>query len=114
MDYNVKVDNETEKYGYVTGSIEDFQWFALVHQQPVDYGIQVASLQKGGGRIARLCIYKDVDLILDTEDSESIDVVRYVYADYKHEWEVLSGEYLTLIETLVRYLDRRYSIALVK
>ncbi|ABR47599.1 hypothetical protein Amet_1399 [Alkaliphilus metalliredigens QYMF] len=102
----IKVWEGKNRYGYIKGEIDSFHWYALVHKDEVDFGIDPYSLDVGIGRVSRLCIYKDVPMANYTK--------RLIYANYKRQWDVLNKSYETMIKELVNYLERRYSIRLVK
>ncbi|MBM7616318.1 hypothetical protein [Alkaliphilus hydrothermalis] len=106
MSWNIKISNSRNRYGYIKGEIDHFSWYALVHKDVVDYGINPYTLEEGQGRISRLCIYKDIPMSAYTK--------RLIYANYKRKWEVFNNSYEVMIRELVEYLDRIYSIKLVK
>ncbi len=106
MSWNIKVFQGKNRYGYIKGEIDHFSWYALVHKETVDYGITPYNLEAGKGRISRLCIYKDIPMSAYTK--------RLIYANYKRKWEVFNSSYEAMIRELVEYLDRVYSIKLVK
>ncbi|KAB3529877.1 DUF7678 domain-containing protein [Alkaliphilus serpentinus] len=106
MSWSIKLSPGKNRYGYIKGEIDHFQWYALVHKDNVDYGIDPISLNEGTGRISRLCIYKDIPMSSYTK--------RLIYANYKRKWDVFNSSYEDMIRYLVEYLDRIYSIRLVK
>lgn len=114
--YNIKIDDGKYKYkyGYIRGKIDNFYWYALVHRSEMDYGINPMDLQSGYGRVSRLCIYKEVIEQGGNPYSPSCDIKRYIYVNYKREWEILNSNYVEMTKQLVNYLDRRYSLKLVK
>ena len=106
MSLNIKICNSKNRYGYIQGEIEDFYWYALVHRNEVEHGINPDNLDAGNGRVSRLCIYKDIPMTNYTK--------RLIYANYKRHWEVFNTRHEEIIRVLVEYLDKRYSIRLVK
>lgn len=112
--YNIKIDNGTYKNGYIKGRIGNFYWYALVHRDKVDYGIDPINLKSGQGRLSRLCIYKEIVEKGGNPYFPSYDIKRYIYVDYKRGWDVLNSNYVEMTKQLVQYLDRRYSLKLVK
>ncbi|WP_026477084.1 DUF7678 domain-containing protein [Alkaliphilus transvaalensis] len=106
MAWNIKISHGKNRYGYIRGEIDSFSWYALVHKEEVDYGINPYDLEEGKGRISRLCIYKDIPMSAYTK--------RLIYANYRRKWEVFNSSYEAMIKELVEYLDRIYSIKLVK
>lgn len=106
MSWNIKVYPGKNRYGYIKGEIDHFSWYALVHKEAVEYGIDPESMETGRGRISRLCIYKDIPMSAYTK--------RLIYANYKRKWEVFNGSYEGMIRYLVAYLERIYSIKAVK
>lgn len=112
--YHVKINEEKYKYGYVRGTVNDFCWYALVHKEQIDHGINPENLEKGQGRISRLCIYKDVVEPLGNPYLPASRIRRYIYANYKRDWDVLSSSHIDMIKYLVNYLERRYSFRLIQ
>ncbi len=110
----MKIDEERYKYGYIKGRVEDFYWYALVHKEKLDYGINPQNLQKGYGRISRLCVYKEVIENIGNPYLPISKIRRYIYANYKRDWDVLSNSHIDMIKKLVNYLERRYSFRLIK
>lgn len=107
MLFNIKINYNTKsRYGYIRGSIDKFAWFALVHKESVDFGIDPETLKMGNGRVSRLCIYEDIPMSSYTK--------RLIYANYKRGWDVLNKNYEKMVLDLVSYLDRIYSIKAVK
>lgn len=107
MLFNIKIShNAKSRYGYVKGEIDKFMWFALVHREHVDFGIDPETLEMGEGRVSRLCIYEDIHMLNYTK--------RLIYANYKRGWDVLNKSYEQMVVDLVSYLDRIYSIRAVK
>ncbi len=106
MSLNIRICNSKSRYGYICGEIDNFYWYALVHKDNVKFGINPRDLNAGNGRVSRLCIYKDVPMSNYTK--------RLIYANYKRQWEVFNRGYEEMIRILVEYLDRRYSIRLVR
>lgn len=105
--FNIKFDHGAKsRYGYIKGEIDNFSWFALVHRDEVEFGIDPESLEAGRGRVSRLCLYKDIPMSNYTK--------RLIYANYKREWDVFNRSYEKMITDLVTYLDRVYSIRAVK
>ncbi|RKD31816.1 hypothetical protein BET03_12005 [Thermohalobacter berrensis] len=102
------------RYGYIKGEINDYSWFALVHRKDVEYGIDPKTLKKGNGKITRLCVYKDIPISLENNVKYDGVIKRYIFANYKREWDVLSPDHKYIVKNLVEYLERRYSIKLVK
>lgn len=105
--FNIKIHyGAKSRYGYIKGEIDNFSWFALVHREDVEFGIDPENLQGGKGRVSRLCLYKDIPMSNYTK--------RLIYANYKRGWDVFNKSYESMIIDLVGYLDRIYSIRAVK
>lgn len=104
---NIKINyGSKSRYGYIKGEIDGFSWFALVHREEVEFGINPENLEAGSGRVSRLCLYRDIPMSSYTK--------RLIYANYKREWDVFNRSYEGMIMDLVEYLDRIYSIRAVK
>lgn len=112
--YNIKIDKSTNKYGYIKGQIDDYAWFALVHKEEMEFGINPNNLTKGNGRITRFCLYKDHTEFVGNPYLPSVNVKRYIFANYEREWSVFNRNYYDMVKELITYLERRYSFKLVK
>lgn len=112
--HQIKVLTTNRTMGYVEGTIDDYTWFAIVHDEKMEFGIDPTSFQKGYGRVTRLCIYKDAYDVEGNPFLPSMSIKRVIYANYQHEWTILNYKYYDLIKELVVYLDMRYSMRLVK
>ncbi|HHV73118.1 MAG TPA: hypothetical protein GXX41_00400 [Thermoanaerobacterium sp.] len=106
----IKVYSKTNKYGIIYGKIDDYNWYALVQADVVDYGINPETLSKGVGRVSRLFIYKDIerDVLNQSTISES------VIADYRHKWNFINDDKKDIVKKLVNYLELRYSLKVLK
>lgn len=114
MDYNIKIDDGKYKYGYIKGTIDNYYWYALVHKEKTDYGINPLDLQTGQGRVSRLCLYKEFCDQGGNPYLPTSSIRRYIYANYRREWDVLNYNHEEMVRQLVSYLERRYSLKLVK
>ncbi len=112
--YNIRIDEGKYKYGYIKGSVDDFYWYALVHKSEIEHGINPMNLQTGSGRISRLCVYKEFAEQKTNRYLPSSTMKRYIYANYKREWDVLNSNYVEMVKQLVDYLERRYSFRLIR
>lgn len=112
--YPIKIDQGKYKYGYIKGSVGDFYWYALVHKNEIEHGINPVSLQTGQGRISRLCVYKEMAEPGNHRCLPASGIKRYIYANYKREWDVLNSNYVEMVRQLVNYLERRCSFKLIK
>lgn len=88
-------------YGVIEGRIMHCYWFALVQADPTEHGINPKTLLKGGGRVSRLCVYSGLKR-------------RETIAEYSRGWINLKYNYIEVVEELVNYLERRYSLKIVK
>ncbi|WP_434578938.1 hypothetical protein [Thermoanaerobacterium thermosaccharolyticum] len=106
----IKVYSKTNKYGIIYGKIDSYNWYALVQDDIVDYGINPNTLAKGSGRVSRLFVYKEVNV--DTLNQNTVK--DSVIADYRHSWNLLKSDQKELIKKLVNYLELRYSLKVLK
>lgn len=106
----IKVYSKTNKYGIIYGKIDNYNWYALVQNDIVDYGINPNTLAKGSGKVSRLFVYKEVNV--DTLNQNTVK--ESVIADYRHNWNLLSSDKKELIKKLVNYLELRYSLKVLK
>lgn len=112
--YDIMIIEEVYKHGYVSGIMDEFKWFALVYKEESSCGIDPNTLKKGQGRITRLCLYKETIEETGNPFKLTYKTNRYIYANYARKWEILNVNYLEYIKKLVEYLERRYSIKLLK
>ena len=114
MNYDIKIEGGKHRYGYIKGRIDHFSWYALVHKEQIEFGINPKNLQAGEGRISRLCVYKEFTEQGGNPFLPTSSVKRYIFANYKREWDVLNTNYEDMVRQLVNYLERRYSLRLIK
>lgn len=111
--YDIKINKSNKNYGYIDGMINDVYWFALVHQECVENGINSVTLEKGMGRVTRLCLYKDDTSFEGNPFLPSMTVRRQIYVNYQDEWSVLNSNYVDMARDLINYLDRRFSLRII-
>lgn len=111
--YNIKITSDNRHSGYVEGTINEFLWFAIVHNNAMEFGIDSNSLKKGLGKVTRLCIYKDSYDVEGNPFLPSLSIKRLIYANYQHEWTILSTSSRDMVKELIEYLERRYSFRVV-
>ena len=114
MNYDIKIDDGKHRYGYIKGRIDNYYWYALVHKEQMDFGINPLDLKSGQGRVSRLCIYKEFSEQGGNPYLPTSSVKRYIYANFKREWDVLNNNNEEMVRQLVCYLERRYSFRLLK
>jgi len=112
--HEITIDKHSKGYGFLRGTIDEYSWFALVHKEVVDYGVNPKNLSKGMGRITRLCIYKEEKQFDGNPFLPSMTIKRSIYANYHRGWSVLNSRNRPMIMELVTYLERRYSFRIVK
>ncbi|BEP28334.1 hypothetical protein [Helicovermis profundi] len=112
--YDIKISSDSRHQGFIEGTINEFLWFAIVHNDNMEFGINSETLNKGNGKVSRLCIYKDSYDVEGNPYLPSLSIKRLIYANYQREWTILSSSYRKMVQELVRYLERRYSLKIVK
>lgn len=112
--YNIKITSSQKHQGYVEGTIDDYAWFAIVHDDVMDLGIDSTTLLKGQGRVTRLCIYKDSSAVEGNPYLPSLSIKRLIFANYQREWSILNTSYRDMVRELVMYLERRGTMKLIK
>lgn len=113
MNFNIEIRNKKTRYGYIKGKIENYNWFALVQKREVDYGINPVTLKRGNGKVVRLCIYEELtnESIINKRGNFG---VKLIYADYRRKWNILNETHMNTVKELVNYLERRYSLQVIK
>ncbi|HHW57029.1 MAG TPA: hypothetical protein GXX15_05040 [Clostridia bacterium] len=104
----ITIESKNNRYGIIYGKIDDYNWYALVQQEKVNYGINPSTLEKGDGKVSRLFVYKRFSLKSPKE------FARTVIADYRHKWHWLDSDKKDLIAKLVNYLELRYSLKVLQ
>ena len=110
MNCNINIEKNKSKirsYGYIKGTVDTFNFFAIVNKHPDKKGLNAKTKMPGLGLITRLCIHKDIPMSGFTK--------RLIYADFKNgEWEVLNDSYQETTYELIEYIERIYFISLIK
>lgn len=106
----ITVESKKNKYGIIYGKIDGYNWYALVQNEKVSYGINPQTLEKGWGKVSRLFVYKSI------KDKKLIPekLIKSVIADYRHKWNTFECEQRELIIKLVNYLELRYSLKVLR
>lgn len=94
---SVRLTDLGPRDGVVSGEIGRYLWEARLTRGPVSYGLDPATLYKGGGRIARLVLY---ERIADHHGRRKV-------AAFDKGWLFGRKEHLSVIERVVRYLERK-------
>lgn len=85
--------------GLIEGKIRHCRWTATVQPKATDCCISPHTLIKGKGRVSQLCIYA----------GNNKDAV----AEFSKKWIRLQYNYIDMVEELVDYLERRYSLKII-
>ena len=112
--YNIKITSSQKNQGYVEGTIDDYAWFAIVHEEPMETGIDIGTLDRGTGRVTRLCIFKDSSAVEGNPYLPSLSIKRLIFANYQREWSILNSSYKEMVKELIAYLERRGTMKVVK
>jgi len=112
--HNIVITTDNRHQGFVEGTIDEYLWFAIVHEESMEFGIDVKSLSKGTGKVTRLCIYKDAYDVEGNPYLPSLSIKRLIYANFQREWTILNSKYKEMVFELVHYLERRYSFKVLK
>ncbi len=112
--YNIKITSSQKNQGYIEGTIDDYAWFAILHDEPIESGIAADSLERGIGRVTRLCIFKDSSAVEGNPYLPSLSIKRLIFANYQREWSILNTSYREMVKELVNYLERRSTMKLVR
>ncbi len=112
--YNIKITSSQKNQGYVEGTIDDYAWFAILHEEPMETGINQNTLERGVGRVTRLCIFKDSSSVEGNPYLPSLSIKRLIFANYQHEWSILNSSYKEMVRELIAYLERRGTLKVLK
>jgi hypothetical protein len=93
---SVRLTDLGPRDGLMRGEAGRYQWEARMARGPVSYGLDPASLYKGHGRIVRLVVYEQL----------ARGASRKVAA-FDRNWLFGRKEHLSVIERVVRYLERQ-------
>lgn len=113
-EHNIKVINDHRHRGYLEGEIDGMLWFAIVHEEPVETGIDPETMKRGMGRVTRLCIYQDSSSVDGNPYLPSMSIKRIVYVNYQREWSIFHYDFRSMTRELVKYLERRCCMHLLK
>lgn len=94
---SVRLTDLGPRDGVMRGEVGRYRWEARMTRGPVSYGLDPASLYKGYGRIVRLVVY---------EELAPRGACRKVAA-FDRGWSFGRKEHLSVIERVVRYLERQ-------
>lgn len=111
--YNINVNRSNKQHGYIEGCIGEVYWYAMVYDHDRDKGINPLTLEKGFGKVTKLCIYKDETSFEGNPSLPSMTIKRQIFINYQEEWQVLNSTYMDMARELIEYLDRRFSLRLV-
>ena len=111
--YNIKVSKIKGGHGYVEGTIENKRWFAIVEDSHVNYAINPSTLEKGIGRVTRLCIYEEDTSFEGNPFLPSMTVKRHIYVNFQHSWSVLNTQHISMVKDLLHYLEMRSAFKVV-
>ena len=112
--YNIKITSSQKNQGYIEGTIDDYAWFAIIHEDPMESGIDQITLERGIGRVTRLCIFKDSSSVEGNPYLPSLSIKRLIFANYQREWSILNSSYRDMVKELISYLERRGMLKVVK
>lgn len=113
-EHHIKVINDHRHRGYLEGEIDGMLWFAIVHEVPVETGIDPKTMKRGMGRVTRLCIYQDSSSVDGNPYLPSMSIKRIVYVNYQREWSIFHYDYKSMAQELVEYLERRCCMHILK
>ena len=111
--YNIKVSKIKGGHGYVEGTIGNKRWFAIVQSEPVDYAINPNTLEKGDGKVTRLCIYEEDTSFDGNPYLPSMTVKRHIFVNFQHSWSVLNTQHVAMVRDLIHYLEMRSSMRVI-
>lgn len=112
--YNIKITSNQKNQGYVEGTIDDYAWFAILHDEPIEAGIDSVTLERGVGRVTRLCIFKDSSAVEGNPYLPSLSIKRLIFANYQREWSILNSNYREMTRELIAYLERRGAMKVIR
>lgn len=112
--YNIEIMNTRKNEGFSEGLIDGLKWFAVVKETESSFGINPRTLFKGRGKVIRLCVYEDDQKVEGNPYLPSMSIRRLIYANFDKDWKVLNHKYKDMIQELVIYLDRRYTMHALK
>jgi len=112
--HEIHVDRKQKSYGYLTGQIDELSWYALLHKEDVSYGINPTTLKRGSGRITRFYLYEEKSSFEGNPFAPSMSLKRTIHAEFDDGWKILNPNYMSYIEELISFIDRRYSFKIIK
>lgn len=112
--HDIHVDKKQKSYGYLTGHIDGLNWYALLHKEEVPYGVNPITLKRGLGRVTRLYLYEEKSTFEGNPFAPSMSLKRTIHAEFEDGWKILNPAYMSYIEELILFVERRYSFKIIK
>ncbi len=112
--HEIHVDRKQKSYGYLTGHIDQLSWYALLHKEEVPHGIDPETFKRGYGRITRLYLYEEKSSFEGNPFAPSMSLKRTIHAEFDDGWKILNPAYMSYVEELITFVDRRYSFKIIK
>lgn len=91
----VRLTDIGSRDGLLRGEAGPFHWEARLARGPVSYGLNPRTLYKGGGRVARLVLYRQVGETACTRKVAAFD----------GGWQFGRKAYLALLARIVAFLE---------
>jgi len=114
MYYNIEIENINKKNGFIEGIIYKYNFYAQIKEENDSNGLNLSTMKKGDGRIVKLCIYKDEIDNSGDPFLPTVSIKRHIFMNYDGDWKIYNFRFEELLIELVKYLDRRSSIKIVK
>ncbi|MBN2260350.1 MAG: hypothetical protein JW702_07380 [Clostridiales bacterium] len=114
MSYDIKIEQPNKRFGFIEGSISHYSFYAEIQKETVADGLDLSTLQKGEGKITKLCIFKDEIENSGNPFLPTMSIKRHIYINFENEWKVYNFTFYNIMFELVQYLDRRCQMSIVR
>ena len=114
MNYEIKVNQLNKRYGFIEGTINQYDFAAEISKENVPEGINIQKMDKGNGKIRKLCIFRDEVENTGNPFLPVMSVKRHIFIEYEDGWKVYNFTFQNMVSELIHYLDRRSTINIVR
>ncbi|MCD6435946.1 MAG: hypothetical protein J7L15_06115 [Clostridiales bacterium] len=114
MSYDITINQTNKQFGLIEGTIGKYNFYAHVQKEDVKDGISLVTMQKGHGKITKLCIYEDEVDNSGDPFLPTMSIKRHIYINFENDWKVYNFTFQRMVTDLIEYLDRRSSMTIIR
>lgn len=114
MAYDIIVDQVNKQFGLIEGTVGKYSFYADIQKDDVKEGISLLTMQKGYGKITKLCIYEDEIDNSGDPFLPTMSIKRHIYINFENDWKVYNFTFQNMVSDLIQYLDRRSRMSIIR